>query len=147
MNVVIRRYKIRLGAVELVSRHLRETLLPDLRRVPGFASYYLVNAGDGVVASVALFDTADGAKAGDRLSDEWFRVDWPAFRAVPPAVTTGEVLLAEETRRGAQARPTAAGTPRLERRVGGERRALPDRRTGVDRRAAVGPVLVASQSP
>ncbi|MGH7699348.1 MAG: hypothetical protein ACREMJ_02355, partial [Gemmatimonadales bacterium] len=116
MNVVIRRYRIRLGAVELVARYARETLLPRLRQVSGFVAYYLVNAGDGLVASVALFENADGGRAGDSLSAEWFRVDWPAFRAVPPAMTSGEVLLAEESRRVA-ATPIAGGVPRLERRT------------------------------
>jgi len=146
MNVVIRRYKIRLGAVELVGRHLRETLLPELRQVPEFVSYYLVNAGDGVVASVALFETSDGARAGDDLSDQWFRVDWPAFRAVPPAVTSGEALVIEESRRAAQPRNTTPGTPRLERRVGAERRAFRDRRNGRDRRIQVEPALLVSQA-
>jgi hypothetical protein len=146
MNVVIRRYKIRLGAVELVGRHLRETLLPELRQVPGFVSYYLVNAGDGVVASVALFESAEGARAGDDLSDQWFRVDWPAFRAIPPALTTGETLVIEENGRAAQPHITPTGTPRLERRVGGERRALSDRRDGRDRRLHVEPALLLSQA-
>ena len=146
MNVVIRRYKVRLGAVELVGRHLRETLLPELRQIPGFVSYYLVDAGDAMVASVALFETGEGARTGDDLSDQWFRVDWPAFRAVPPALTSGEALVIEETRRAAQPRLSPSGTPRLERRVGGERRAFRERRNGGDRRVQVEAALLVSQA-
>jgi hypothetical protein len=119
--------------MERVGRHIRETLLPQLRQVPGFASFYLIDAGDGLLASVAMFDTSDGARAGDGLLDQWFRVDWPAFRAVSPAVTGGTVLLADEPRRAATQRPSSSVMPRLERRVGGDRRTS-ERRRGVDRR-------------
>ncbi|HXF96002.1 MAG TPA: hypothetical protein VNI61_07845, partial [Gemmatimonadales bacterium] len=96
MHVVLRRYRIRYGAMELTPRYARETLLPRLRQVPGFSAYYLVNAGDGLVASLGLFETAEGAATGDQLVAEWFRNDWPAFRAVPPELTSGEVMVAEQ---------------------------------------------------
>ena len=135
MYAVLRRYQVRLGAPDTAARQARSTLLPVLRQVSGFAAYYLVNSGDGTVASIALFNSPEAAAAGDRLVGEWFRDDWPAFRAVPPALASGEVLVAEELR--GEERPETAGVGvRLERRSGAERRYGPERRSVPDRRVA-----------
>jgi hypothetical protein len=133
MHVVLRRYRVRLGALEMTPRHARETLLPRLRQVPGFAGYYLVNAGDGLVASIGLFETAAGADAGDQIVAGWFRDDWPAFRAVPPELTSGEAMVADQPQRPADSAST--GWPRVERRAGADRRVHGERRQGRERRA------------
>lgn len=136
MYAMLRRYRVRLGAPDTAARQARSTLLPHLKQVPGFAAYYLVHAGDGTVASIALFTTREGAAAGDRLAGAWFRDDWPVFTAVPPAVAGGEVLVAEAARPEQRPETAGAGVPRLERRHGGERRCEPERRSGPDRRIA-----------
>lgn len=133
MQIVFRRYRVRLGALDVVARQAKTTLVPLLRQVPGFGGYYLANAGDGTVASIGLFDTPEAAAAGDSVAEQWFRDDWPAFQAVPPAGVSGEVLVAEEVHR--ERRVEIAGIPRLERRSGSERRHR-DRRIVRDRRAA-----------
>ena len=138
MHVVLRRYRVRYGDLEVTPGHARETLLPRLRQVPGFAGYYLVNAGDGLVASVGLFETAAGAAAGDRIVAGWFRDDWPAFRAVSPELTSGEVMVAEQPQREADA--GSRGRPRMERRAGVERRIFGERRRrSADRRTPEAP--------
>ena len=135
MHVVLRRYRVRFGSIELMPRYARETLVPRLRQVPGFAGYYLVNGGDGLVASIGLFETAADAAAGDQIVAGWFRGDWPAFRAVSPELTSGEVLVAEQPRR--EAGSAGEGRPRTERRAGVERRSFGERRRRADRRARV----------
>jgi hypothetical protein len=134
MHVVLRRYRVRFGSIELMPRYAHETLLPRLRQVPGFAGYYMVNGGDGLVASIGLFETPAAAAAGDQLVAGWFRGDWPAFRAVPPDLTSGEVMVAEQPHR--EAGSTSEGRPRVERRTGVERRAFGERRRRAERRAS-----------
>ena len=63
MHAVFRRYRIRLGAVEAAAERAHDGLVPDLRRVPGFAAYYLVHAGNDTLASIALFQTEESAVA------------------------------------------------------------------------------------
>ena len=36
---------------------VNETLIPKLNRLPGFAGYYLIEAGNGVCSSLSLFET------------------------------------------------------------------------------------------
>src|SRR2546430_15605690 len=81
MHAVFRRYRIRLGAVEAAAERAHEGLVPDLRRVQGFAAYYLVHAGNDTLASIALFQTEESAAVGERLLNDWFRHDWPVFRS------------------------------------------------------------------
>lgn len=136
MHAMFRRYRVRLGAADAAARQTRLTLLPLLREVPGFAAYYLVDSGDGVVASIALFKTREGAALGERLAEEWFRDDWPVFRALAPTLASGEVLVAEEAQRQERPEIAGAGGPRREQRGGGDRRFRRDRRAGRERRVA-----------
>src|SRR2546425_12979412 len=133
MHAVFRRYRIRLGAVEAAAERAHEGLVPDLRRVQGFAAYYLVHAGNDTLASIALFQTEESAAVGERLLNDWFRHDWPVFQAVPPELTRGAVLVHEELPRVASA---VTSGPRLERRNWSDRRLNRERRAGGGRRGA-----------
>jgi hypothetical protein len=144
MHIVFRRYRIRLGAVEAAAQRAHDGLLPGLRRVPGFAAYYLVHAGDDTLASIALFQTEESAAVGERLLNDWFREDWPVFQAVPPGLTRGAVLVHDEIPRPAPAAVAASG-PRLERRNWSDRRFTGDRRSGRDRRLAGAPISMSAR--
>ncbi len=141
MHAVFRRYRIRLGAVEAAAERAHDGLVPDLRRVPGFAAYYLVHAGNDTLASIALFQTEESAAVGERLLNDWFRHDWPVFQAVPPELTRGAVLVHEELPRVAAA---ATSGPRLERRNWSDRRLSRERRSGGDRRVVTAAVSVSA---
>src|SRR6266511_1116846 len=127
MHAVIRRYRVRLGTVASAAQVAEDTLLPRMNRLPGFVAYYLLDAGDGVLASISVCETGEGAEAAAALAAEWFRSDWPSFQLIPPAVTDGEVLVHAEVGRG-------AGRRRSERRRADERRAGAARRVVADRR-------------
>jgi hypothetical protein len=127
MHAVIRRYKVRLGTVASAAQHAETSLLPQMNQLPGFVAYYLLDAGDSVIASVSVCETREGADAAAALAASWFRSDWPSFKVIPPEITDGEVLVHAEVGR-------ATGRRRFERRASGDRRADPDRRTASERR-------------
>jgi len=135
MHAVIRRYRVRLGTVASAARLAEDNLLPRMNRLPGFVAYYLLDAGDGVLASISVCETSEGAEAAATLAAEWFRSDWPSFQLIPPAVTDGEILVHAEVGRG-------AGRRRSERRRVEDRRAGADRRGNADRRQTVLPAVV-----
>jgi len=94
MHATIRRYEgvdtTRMG--EIVDK-VNMTLLPQLRELPGFSGYFLIEAGNGVVSSFGLFETseqADGSKAlvTKWISDENFNSAIPN----PPKITSGKVV-------------------------------------------------------
>lgn len=129
MQLVLRRYRMRLGTVEAAARQAERTLVPLLRQVPGFAGFYLVSENGDTLVPMGLFATPEGTAAANRIFADWFRADWPTFRAVPPEATSGDVLVQVAGPLAAWSSEAAEGFPRLERRAGRERR------TGEERRA------------
>ena len=127
MHAVIRRYKVRLGTVASAAHHAEMSLVPQMNRLPGFVAYYLLDAGDSVLASISVCESAEGADAAAALAASWFRSDWPSFRLIPPEITDGEVLVHAEVGR-------AGGRRRTERRGTTDRRRDADRREDSDRR-------------
>jgi len=158
MHAVIRRYKVRLGTVASAAQHAESSLLPQMNRLPGFVAYYLLDAGDSVLASISVCETPEGADAAAALAASWFRSDWPSFRLIPPEITDGEVLVhaevgrtagrrrferratldrrTEDDRRIAAERRRSNATPVVERRSGESRRSSAERRSELERRAA-----------
>ncbi len=131
MYAVLHRYRVRLGTVAEAAGHARRTLVPLLKQVPAFVAYYLLEVANDTLASMAVFETSEGAQAATRLLSDWFRSDWPAFRQIPPAASVGELLTFEGVGRAAG---TVASESR-DRTLGGRRdAALPERRSERDRR-------------
>jgi hypothetical protein len=78
--------------MELTTK-VNETLVPKLSKLPGFAGYYLVEAGDGVFSSLGLFETPEQGEASSKLASSWVRDEKleTAFPN-PPKITSGKVV-------------------------------------------------------
>ena len=94
MHATIRRYEgvdtTRMG--EIVDK-LNMTLLPQLRELPGFSGYFLIEAGNGVVSSFGLFETSEQADESKALVTKWISDE--NFNSVipnPPKITSGKVV-------------------------------------------------------
>lgn len=94
MHATIRRYDgvDQDRATELTSK-VNETLVPKLRKLPGFAGYYLIEAGGGVFSSLGLFETAEQGKESSNVVAAWIR-DEKLETLIPnaPKITTGKVV-------------------------------------------------------
>ncbi len=94
MHATIRRYESvdQNREVELTKK-VNETLMPRLSELPGFSGYYLIEAKDGVMTSINLFDTSAHADASNGVSADWIR-DEKLETALPnpPKITLGEVV-------------------------------------------------------
>ena len=95
MFATIRRYEAVDSArtPELV-KQADETLIPRLEQVPGFSGYYLIDAGNGVLSSIGLFDSAEHADLSSHVAADWVR-EHKLEEVLPntPKVTTGEVVV------------------------------------------------------
>ena len=94
MHATIRRYEgVDAARTDEVSARVNETLVPELRKLPGFAGYYLVEAGDGVISSLGFFETAEQADEANKLVAKWI-TDENLASAIPnpPKITSGEVV-------------------------------------------------------
>src|SRR5260370_25931749 len=92
MKGVIRRDRVRLGTVAQAAHYAEKGFLPILGDIPGFVSCHLLDAGNDVLAVVALFDSAEGTSAAIRASTDWFRDEWSSFRPLPPEVVAAARL-------------------------------------------------------
>ena len=94
MHATIRRYESvdQNREVELTTK-VNESLMPRLSKLPGFSSYFMIEAKDGVMTSINLFDTSAHADESNRVSAEWIR-DEKLESALPnpPKITLGEVV-------------------------------------------------------
>ena len=95
MFATIRRYEAidQSRTSELVKK-ADETLVPSLTELPGFSGYYLIEAGNGVMSSIGLFDTKAHADESTRLASEWVREQkLETALPNPPKITSGEVVV------------------------------------------------------
>jgi len=89
MYTVIRTYQGVVDTAE-VTRRAMDEFAPQLRHVPGFQGYWVVDAGDGVVATITAFDSEDAAVEANSVSATWVQENVPTLVPNPPRVTAGE---------------------------------------------------------
>jgi hypothetical protein len=77
---------------EVVTK-VNDSLAPKLSKLPGFKGYYLIEAGNGVMSSLGLFETAEQADESTKISASWIR-DEKLEKAFPnaPKITSGKVV-------------------------------------------------------
>jgi hypothetical protein len=92
MHATIRRYEgVDVTRTNEVVGKVNETLVPQLRKLPGFSGYYLIEAGNGVLSSLGLFETSEQAEESGKLVSEWI-TDEHFNTAFPtaPKITSGK---------------------------------------------------------
>ena len=95
MHATVRRYEgVDQSRTDELTKKINETLLPRLSKLPGFEGYYLIEAGNGVMSSIGLFDTSAHADESTRIAATWVREE-KLETALPnePKITDGEVIL------------------------------------------------------
>lgn len=94
MHATIRRYEgVDAARTKEVSGKVNETLVPQLRELPGFAGYFLIEGDNGVLSSLGLFETSEQAEASTKLVSKWI-TDENFTSAIPnaPKITSGKVV-------------------------------------------------------
>ena len=74
------------------ARTRRNALVDDLEQVPGFVAYYWIDAGDGVMASLSVYEDQAGADESVRVAHDWVRDNAATLIPNPPQVTEGNVV-------------------------------------------------------
>jgi hypothetical protein len=94
MHATIRRYEgVDTARTNEVSGKVKETLVPQLRELPGFVGYYLIEADNGVLSSLGVFETAEQADESTKIVAKWI-TDENFASAIPnaPKITSGKVV-------------------------------------------------------
>jgi hypothetical protein len=92
MYVAVRRYEGVTDPSEVI-RHVNEGFLPIISEVPGFVNYSFVDAGEGVLLSISVFEHQSGAeestwRAGEYIGEHGLASMFPNA----PQVTDGEIV-------------------------------------------------------
>lgn len=88
MYTVIRRYEGAGDSAEVCRRVVAE-FGPMLREWPGFQGYWALDAGDGVLATITVFESEAEALESTAAAAAWVRENLPEVAEIPPQVTAG----------------------------------------------------------
>ena len=94
MHATIRRYEgVDTTRINEVVSKVDETFVPQIRELPGFAGYFLMEADNGVLSSISLFETPEQADESTKLVTNWIS-DENFSSAIPnaPKITSGKVV-------------------------------------------------------
>jgi hypothetical protein len=95
MHATVKRYEgVDQSRTDELTKKVDETLLPRLSKLPGFEGYYLIEAGNGVMSSIGLFETSAEADESTRVAANWVREEkLETALPNPPKITDGEVIV------------------------------------------------------
>ncbi len=97
MHATIRRYEgVDTDRTEELTRRVKDTLVPQLRKLEGFSGYYLVEAGNGVFSSFGLFESSTQSDEATKLVASWVKDErLESALPNPPTITSGKVIAHE----------------------------------------------------
>ncbi len=95
MHASIRVYR-NAGSENELAKLVDERVLPAINTAPGFRTHYAVDVGDGVVASVSIFEETAGAEESNRMAADFVRADLASLLPNPPDIASGEVISCRE---------------------------------------------------
>jgi hypothetical protein len=93
MFASIRRYNVDPGSVEEIGRLVQEGFVPIIRQIPGFVAYSIVDGGNGVVASISVYESREAAEQSNQDAADWVGENLASFMPSAPQVTAGEVIV------------------------------------------------------
>jgi hypothetical protein len=94
MYVAVRRYE---GVTDSqkVAQLVDEGFIPLISEMPGFVTYYFVDAGDGVMISTSVFEHKDAEEQSNFRAGQFVAEHLAPLLPNPPQVTAGEVVVHE----------------------------------------------------
>lgn len=94
MHATVRRYEgVDTSRTDELTKKVNESLIPRLSTLPGFDGYFLIEAGNGVMTSISLFDNAAHADESTRVASSWVRDEkLESTLPNPPKITFGDVI-------------------------------------------------------
>jgi heme-degrading monooxygenase HmoA len=94
---VMRRYHGVVGSVTDMASQVERGFLPIVSTVPGFASYSLIDAGDGTVVTLSAFRDRTGADASTQKAAGWIKENMAKLLPNAPEVTRAEIRVSATT--------------------------------------------------
>ncbi len=96
MYAAVRRYEGVTDPKE-VARQVEEHFLPMISEMPGFVAYYVVDAGDGVMDSISIFEHQAAEEESSWRAGQFVAQHIAALTPNPPQITAGDVVVAHKS--------------------------------------------------
>jgi hypothetical protein len=94
MQASVRRY--RTSDIEALERKVEDEFIDQIKEVEGFVGYYVIDGGDGDVASVTVCKSASALQKITKLAGDWVQERAGDLVDGPPDVVAGEVRVRAE---------------------------------------------------
>ena len=91
MYIAVRRYEGVTDPSE-AGRISREGFVPIISEMPGFVAFYWVDAGDGVMVSISVFEHKDAEEESTFRAGDFVAEHMAPLLPNPPQITAGEVV-------------------------------------------------------
>ena len=91
MYTAIRTYRVTDSAE--IARRVEAEFVPIVREVPGFVGYYIVDAGDGTIASITVCTDRAGVDESTRRAADWVRDRLSELIESGPEIVAGETTV------------------------------------------------------
>jgi hypothetical protein len=76
-----------------VAQVAEEGFVPIISELPGFVAHYTLDAGDGVIVGISVFEHKDAEEESTFLAGEFVEEHLAPLMPNPPQVTAGEVVV------------------------------------------------------
>lgn len=86
MYASVRQYTIKSGQekVDEAAQEVQAGLGPIISKAPGFVAYYVLDAGNNVVAAISIFESKAAADTADEMVTDWIKQHLTSFVSSPP---------------------------------------------------------------
>ena len=91
MYVAVRRYE-GVNDPQKVAQLAEEHFVPIISDLPGFVAHYTVDAGDGVMVGISVFEHKAAEEESTFRAGEFVAEHLASLMPNPPQVTAGEVV-------------------------------------------------------
>ena len=90
MHTSIRQYRVKSGKSDELIEKVQNGFVPIISKASGFLGYYVVDAGDGRLASISVFQDKAGAEESTRTAADWVSKNIADLVEGPPDILSGE---------------------------------------------------------
>jgi hypothetical protein len=94
VHASVRQYRVR--DIDTLVSKIEDEFVEQVKEIEGFVGYYVIDGGDGAVASVTVGETADAVAESTRRAAAWVRDSVSELVDGEPEVTVGEVRVSAE---------------------------------------------------
>lgn len=94
MHTTIRRYEgVNPDTISEIIKRVEEGFVPIIRSSGGFKRYQFLNAGNGVIITISVFETELAARASNKMAGNWVDENLSSLLDKPAQISVGEAML------------------------------------------------------